>query len=106
MSFYFVYITTSSPDEARLIGRALVDERLAACANIIPGMESVYRWKGQIQQDKETILIAKTNCDSLHALESRVKQLHSYDVPCIVGIPIEKGNQQYYDWLAEQLQKN
>jgi periplasmic divalent cation tolerance protein len=104
MSFYFVYITTSTIDEARMIGRALVEAHLAACANIIPGMESVYRWKNQIESDQEVILIAKTSKERLKDLEHRVKQLHSYDVPCIVALPLEHGSQEYFDWLGEQLQ--
>jgi periplasmic divalent cation tolerance protein len=103
MSFYFVYITTSSIEEARSIARTLVEEHLAACANIVPGMESVYRWKGQIESDREIILIAKTSRERLTDLEYRVKQLHSYDVPCIVALPLEHGNQDYFDWLGKQL---
>lgn len=102
MNCLFVYITTSGEDEAHEIGRKLVDEKLAACANIIKGMESVYRWKGGIVTDKETVLIAKTTELRYEALEKRVKELHSYEVPCIVAMPVAHGSAGYLDWIVEE----
>ncbi|TVQ15932.1 MAG: divalent-cation tolerance protein CutA [Balneolaceae bacterium] len=96
---YFVYITTSGIDEARLIGQALIDDKLAACANIVDGMESIYRWEGKVVQDQETVLIAKTTRNRLGELEARVKELHSYDVPCIVAMPIGFGSSDYLEWI-------
>lgn len=102
MTCYFVYITTSEKEEARKIGQALVDDKLAACANIVDGMESIYRWDGNIVQDNETVLIAKTTGAKLEALEARVKALHSYDVPCIVAMPIGFGSPEYLDWIRRE----
>ncbi|MFU8861879.1 MAG: divalent-cation tolerance protein CutA [Cyclonatronaceae bacterium] len=99
---YFVYITTQGKEEARLIGQALVDEKLAACANIIGGMESIYRWDGTVVQDRESVLIAKTTGERLDALEAKVKELHSYDVPCIIAMPIVAGSSDYLDWIREE----
>jgi periplasmic divalent cation tolerance protein len=99
---YFVYITTSGKEEARQIGQALVDEKLTACANIVDGMEAIYRWDGNIVHDNETVLIAKTTGGRLEALEARVKALHSYDVPCIVAMPIGFGSPEYLDWIRAE----
>ncbi|MEX1123300.1 MAG: divalent-cation tolerance protein CutA [Balneolales bacterium] len=101
MKVYFVYITTANHDDASLIGRALVEENLAACANIIEPMTSIYRWEGRIQQDQETVLIAKTTEKKIDELTKRVKQIHSYDCPCISAIPVEAGNADYLNWIAE-----
>mgnify|MGYP003579775346 CR=1 FL=1 len=98
----FVYITASSVDEAAMIGRALVEERLAACVNILPGMRSIYRWQGAIESADEVVLIAKSRSALVTALVARVRQLHSYDVPCVVSLPILDGNPDYLQWLAEE----
>lgn len=100
--FRFIYITTGSQAEARKIATALVAERLAACANIIPGMRSIYRWEGKIEEAEETVLIAKTSKDRVPALIERVRALHSYDCPCVVSLAVEDGNPEYLDWLAAQ----
>jgi periplasmic divalent cation tolerance protein len=102
MDFRLVYMTASSREEARKIGRALVEERLAACANVIDGMESTYWWQGQLTEDREAVLIAKTRAELLPALTERVKALHSYSVPCVVALPILAGNPAYLDWLAAE----
>lgn len=100
-----VYITTGSREEARSIGEKLVKERLAACANIIDGMESVYPWKGDINTDKECILIAKTTYSNVGRLTKRVKELHSYEVPCIISLNIaeQEGNEAYLNWLSDSV---
>ncbi|MGF1669268.1 MAG: divalent-cation tolerance protein CutA [Balneolaceae bacterium] len=101
----FIYITTKNKEEARKIGRALVEEKLAACANIIDGMESIYSWKDNIESDNECILIAKTVNHNVKKLTKRVKELHSYEVPCIVSITIteQEGNEEYLDWLTKSV---
>lgn len=98
----YIYITTQNREEARKIGDALVTEELAACVNIIDGMESIYRWKGEIHTDKECILIAKTTYSNVAPLTRRVKELHSYDVPCIASINLaeQEGNAEYLEWIA------
>jgi periplasmic divalent cation tolerance protein len=101
-----VYMTAATEEEAIRIGRVLVEERLAACANVIPGMRSLYWWEGRIQDQREVLLIAKTRAECLPALTERVKSLASYTIPCIVALPIEAGNPAYLDWLiAETAQR-
>lgn len=99
-----VYITTGNKAEARSIGKALVEERLAACINIIDGMESMYRWEGQIESGNETILIAKTTYGNLEQLTGKVKELHSYDCPCIITMTVteQEGNEEYLNWLVRE----
>lgn len=102
-----VYITTKDRDEARAIGRTLVEEKLTACVNIIDSMEAIYRWDGEIQQDKECILIAKTPYHNVKDLTERVRQLHSYDCPCIISLQLseQEGNEEYQQWLIRETQK-
>lgn len=103
-----VYITTPNRDEAFHIGSKIVDEKLAACANIIDGMESIYRWKGEIKTDKESILILKTSYENVSRLTKRVKELHSYKIPCIVSMNIteQEGNEEYLNWILESVRKS
>jgi periplasmic divalent cation tolerance protein len=101
-SFLSIYITAPSRELAEKIARTLVEERLAACVNIIPGVHSIYRWQGKIAAENEVVLIAKSRADMFERLEKRVKELHSYQVPCIVAWPIEKGHKPYLDWLATE----
>lgn len=100
-----VYITAKNRDEALMIGKTIVEEQLAACANIIDGMESVYRWKGEIASDKEAVLILKTTYGNVSRLTKRVKELHSYEVPCIISINLaeQEGNAAYLDWLRSEV---
>ena len=98
-----VLVTTSSNEEASRIAEALVSERLAACVNIIKGIESLYRWEGKVNHDQEALMIIKTSDDRYAALESRVKELHSYSTPEIVGIRIERGSSDYLSWLRDSV---
>ena len=98
-----VYITTSDIKEATTIANALVKERLAACANIIDNMHSIYHWDGELQKDKETILIVKTTAGRIADLTDRVKVMHSYECPCIVSIPVEDGNPDFLKWIADEV---
>ena len=100
MKINLVYMTAGDMDEARAIGRDLVSGRLAACVNIIDNMNSIYRWEGEIQDDREVVIIAKTMETLVPDLIDRVKALHSYDCPCIVSLPIIDGNQAFLDWVA------
>jgi periplasmic divalent cation tolerance protein len=95
-------MTTASPEEARRIGTALVGERLAACVNIIPGMTSIYRWQGRIEEGQETVLVAKTRQEQVPALTERVKAMHSYTVPCVVALPMAGGNPDFLRWIEEE----
>ena len=94
-----VLITAGSEDEAYSIGRALVEERLAACANVLPGVRSVYRWEGRIQDDSEVMLLVKTRASLFPEVVLRVRQLHSYEVPEVIALPIESGDDTYLDWI-------
>lgn len=100
----YVYITTPSRAEAEQIGRMLVEKELAACVNIIPGMESIYRWKGRIETSQECVLIAKTTRRNMARLTHAVKQAHSYEVPCVVALTVteQEGNEEYLTWLLRE----
>jgi periplasmic divalent cation tolerance protein len=99
MGVMFVYATARDAAEALRIGRAAVAERLAACANVIEGMRSVYWWEGKVQEGREAVLILKTTEDRLQALIGRVRELHSYDCPCIEALPVVAGHQPFLDWV-------
>jgi len=102
MSAIFIYVTVPSEAEAREMARAVVADRLAACANIIPGMQSVYHWKGEIQEAREVVLIFKTRATLFQAVEARVMELHKYKAPCIVAMPLEQGHKDYIDWIMAE----
>lgn len=98
-----VLTTTANPEEARVLGRAFVEEQLAACATMIPAVESIYRWKGAIESSGETMVLLKTDVDRLPALETRLRQLHTYEVPEFLVLPVETGSRAYLDWMFECL---
>lgn len=102
MSGIFIYVTTPSELEAKTIADAVVKDRLAACANIIPGMKSVYHWKGKIEEAQETVIIFKTRATLFQAVEARVKDLHKYAAPCIVALPLAASSQPYLDWIMAE----
>ncbi len=102
-SLCFVYITASSKGEANSIGELLVQQKLAACVNIFDEMTSIYRWQGKIEKSSEFVIIAKTHQLLVGDLCEKVKQIHSYECPCIVTIPIEGGNHEFLDWISEQV---
>jgi periplasmic divalent cation tolerance protein len=97
-----VYVTCASRSQATDIGRTLVQERLAACANVLPGMFSHFVWEGVLQRDREYALLLKTRATLFRALEARVRELHSYDVPCIVAWPLAAASEPYARWVEEQ----
>ncbi|REJ72162.1 MAG: divalent-cation tolerance protein CutA [Planctomycetota bacterium] len=102
MSAVVCYITAPDRDEALKIGRALVEERLVACANVLDGMTSIYRWEGAIQQDSEVVLIAKTRHELSESVIERVRELHSYDCPCVIAWPITAANPDYLQWIEKE----
>jgi periplasmic divalent cation tolerance protein len=102
MAVMIVYATASDPEEAQRIGRAVVTERLAACANVIAGMRSVYWWQGEVQEAAEAVLILKTTTERMPALIARVRALHSYDCPCIEAWPVADGNPDFLAWVARE----
>jgi len=97
-----VYITTIDAVQALAIGRVLVAERLAACINVLPGMTSVYRWQGRIEEAQEAVLIAKTRADQVAALSARVRALHTYRLPCVVALTIAGGDPEYLAWIEQE----
>jgi len=95
-----VLITAGSEEEAATIGLTLVEEQLAACANIVPHLRSIYRWKGEIHDEQEFLIIVKTRTLLFQALQERVKDLHSYEVPEIISVPVAGGLPQYLEWVS------
>jgi periplasmic divalent cation tolerance protein len=98
-----VYIVCKNNREAKTIGTALVKEKLAACVNILDGIQSIYRWKGKVEQAKETLLLAKTTSSLFSPLSKKVKELHSYDLPCILRLEISGGEGAYLQWLLQSV---
>ena len=96
------FITAPDLETATGIARALVEERLAACVNLLPGIRSVYRWEGAIEEDAEVLLVVKTRADRAGALADRVVELHPYDVPEVVMLPVVGGSSAYLDWVRAE----
>jgi periplasmic divalent cation tolerance protein len=102
--FATVLVTAPDAEQAASLARAIVEERLAACVNIVPGIRSIYRWQDRICDDAEVLLVIKTTRRRFPALRERVLALHSYDVPEVILLPIEDGAAPFLDWLGEQVQ--
>jgi len=96
-----VFITVSSEDEAAKIAKALVENKLAGCVNIIKNIRSIYSWQGKIEDEPEVLMIAKTQKHLFDSLMKKVKELHSYSVPEIIALPIVEGSEEYLKWLRE-----
>ncbi|GBE18021.1 divalent-cation tolerance protein CutA [archaeon BMS3Abin16] len=103
--YALVEVTTSGEDESKRIGRFVVEERLAACANIIPCVTSFYWWNGVLEEDTESILILKTSAEKVEKLIIRVRELHSYENPAIIALPVEKGSESYLKWISDETVK-
>jgi periplasmic divalent cation tolerance protein len=101
-SIILVYITAKDKNQARAIGRALVREKYAACANIIDRMNSLYFWEGSLCDETEAVLLIKTRKSLLDSVIKRVKDLHTYSVPCIVALPIVGGNPDFLKWVKKE----
>lgn len=102
MGAYLAYVTASDETEAEKIGRVLIEERLAACANVMGPITSVYRWQGKVQRDREVVLLLKTAERHVPALTERVTELHSYECPCVVAWPLTGGNPEFLAWIETQ----
>jgi len=96
-----VFITASDEDEAAKIAKALIESRLAGCANIIKDIRSIYSWQGKIEDEKEVLVVVKTQKILFDSLMKKVKELHSYTVPEIIALPIIEGSEDYLKWLKE-----
>jgi periplasmic divalent cation tolerance protein len=101
--YRIVLVTCGSRAEARRIGRSAVEKKLAACANILAGVESIYRWKGKVERAREVLLLMKTTATRLRELEREVKRMHSYDVPEFVVVPLVAGSREYLAWVGESV---
>ena len=100
-----VLTTAANPDEAARLGLTLVEERLAACATLLPAVESIYHWKDQVESSSECLLLLKTACDRLPALETRLHELHSYQTPEFLVLAVEAGSHPYLAWLHASLRE-
>ena len=98
-----IYVTAPTKEEAQTIGRALLEKKIAACINLIEGMESHYWWEGKIESARECVLIVKTTDDKVDSAIAVVKAMHSYTTPCAISWKIEKGNPGYVKWLEESV---
>ena len=103
MSEFLVVYITASKENAKDLASALVREKLAACVNRIPGVESTYTWEGRVERDTEDLLIVKTRADLFDRLKERVQALHGYDVPEIIAVPIAAGSESYLEWMTASL---
>ncbi len=95
--------TSGSVEEARTIGRTLIERQLAACVNIVPGVESIYRWQGKIESATEWLLIIKTTSEAFDDVRKALSELHSYELPECIQIAIEDGSAAYLDWIGESV---
>ena len=100
-----LFITTADTEEARRIADALLNERKAACVNIVPGIDSLFWWQGKLDSAQENLLIVKTRASVLDEIVRLVRELHSYDVPEIIALPIIGGNQDYLEWMGNEVKQ-
>lgn len=95
-----VFTTLPSADKAAELAKLLVNERLVACANLLPAVRSIYRWQGELHDENEVLVLLKTRAEHLERLKLRILEVHPYEVPEVLAVPIESGYQPYLDWLA------
>ena len=98
-----VFVTVPSRDDGERIAEAVVGERLAACVNILGAIRSIYRWQGEVARDDEHLLLIKTTRARYPELESRIKELHTYEVPEVIAVSLERGSAEYLNWLSAAL---
>lgn len=101
--FIFTYVVCANAEEATRIGKSLVEERLVACVNILPAIQSVYWWEEKITQSTEIAFIAKTLRTKFNDVQQKVLAMHSYDTPCIVALSVEEGNEKYLQWIKNEV---
>ncbi len=102
MSHVILYVTAPTMDEAETIAGKLVEEKLAACANVSRGVRSFYRWQGKLQSDAEVSFILKTKKSLIAKATERIEELHSYDCPCVIALPIVGGSEAFLRWIDEE----
>lgn len=103
--FIVVFVTCSSMKEAEKIGNSLVEKKLAACVNVVPEIKSIFYWKGKISRENEILLVAKSRMELFDSIQNEVRELHSYEVPEIIALPIEAGSEDYLEWIKKETQK-
>lgn len=101
----FFYITAGDEKEAERVATSLVEKNLVACANVISGVKSFFRWEGEVKSEKEFLVVGKTRTSLIEDLVQEVKNVHSYDVPCVITWPIEKGNPDFLRWVDSETKK-
>ncbi len=105
MQALMIFITCPSTEKAAEIARACVEARVAACGNIVPAVRSIYRWQGEVQDEAETLLILKSSAEKYEALERLVRETHSYEVPEILAVPVDRGLPAYLAWMGESMDR-
>ena len=105
MTDYIVVYVTAPEDEAVNLAKTLVEERLVACVNLVPGLRSIYWWQGKVEDEPEVLCIMKTRSNLFESLRDRVRELHSYEVEEIIALPILAGNLPYLNWIKENTKK-
>jgi periplasmic divalent cation tolerance protein len=96
-----VLVTAPGAEKAAELARVVVEERLAACGNVLPGVRSIYRWEGKVHDDAEALLVLKTTRARLPALRARILELHPYEVAEVLALPVEEGSERYLRWVGE-----
>jgi periplasmic divalent cation tolerance protein len=101
-----IFVTVGNSKDAALLAKSLVEKRLAACVNLLPGIASWYWWEGKVTEDQEVLLTMKTSRDQFPALEKEILRVHSYAVPEVIALPIVEGSKNYLNWIEESLREN
>ena len=96
-----VFVTTGSEEQAKQLSHVLVEQQLVACANIFPSIQSIFKWEGQVMEEKESLLMLKTRADLFKEVEAAIRAHHSYDVPEIIALPIQRGSEDYLSWVRQ-----
>jgi len=104
-SILLVYCTVANQDEAKAIARTLIEKKVAACCNIVPSINSIYCWKGEVEESEESLMLIKTTHKKYEQLEKEIKMIHSYSVPEIIATKLETGSSAYIDWIIECVDK-
>ncbi len=99
-----VFITAGTGEEARKVGRVLIEHRAAACVNIASNITSIFRWQGKLETDQENLLIVKTRASKVKEIVRLVKEIHSYEVPEVIALPVIGGNREYLEWIGEEVE--
>lgn len=104
--YAIVFVTTADEEEGRLISDVLLERRMASCVNIVDGVNSLYRWNGKINETEECLLLIKTKKALLDEVVSLIKEIHSYEVPEIIALPVIGGSEDYFNWIDQEVSKN